>query len=131
MPPALGRILSLVRKLIDFGKQIATTVKQRAASADFSLLASSFGSADLAVILARITNGLRGAMALETALCQRAVRGQDLTQSPSRMPATRAHHAQRQVAPPAAQPEPDPTQDPRLARLPTEQEIAAEACHRA
>jgi hypothetical protein len=129
MPTALGRVLNVVRKLIDFGKQIAATVQQRATAPGFSLFAKPFGTADLAVILARITNGLRRAAALEAKLCQRAARGQDLTPSPIRMPAARKPRPERQVAPPDAQPEPQPadhTQDPRLARLPTEAEIAAE-----
>jgi hypothetical protein len=88
-----------------------------------------FGTADLAVILARITNGLRRALALEAKLCQRAARGQDLTPSPIRLPAEREPGPARQSAPLDAQPEPQPAdhaRDPRLARLPTEEEIAAE-----
>ena len=126
MPPAIGRVLSLVRKLIDFGKQIATSVQQHAGALDFRLHTSLFGTADLAVILARITNGLRRAAALEAALCRRAERGQDLTDSPLRMPTAGTRRAERQVAPPDPQPEPAQPEDPRLARLLTEAEIAAE-----
>ncbi len=126
VPGRLNRVLSLVRKLIDFGKQIAGTIQQRATSPGFS---SSLGTADLALILARITSGLRRAAALEAALCRRADRGHDLTPTPFRMPAARAPRPARQVAPPDTQPDTQPAdhpQDPRLARLPTEQEIAAE-----
>ena len=133
MPTALGRVLSVVRKLIDYGRQLAGTVQQRAAAPGFALFARPFGTADLAVILARITNGLRRATALEARLCQRAERGRDLTPAPIRLPATRAPRAARQVAPPDAPPEPQPadhTEDPRLARLPTEEEIAAEVRRR-
>jgi len=42
------------------------------------------------------------------------------------MPATGTHRADRQIAPPAPQPEPAQPQDPRLARLLAEAEIAAE-----
>ncbi len=42
------------------------------------------------------------------------------------MPSAGKPRADRQVALPAAHPEPTPAQDPRLARLPTEAEIAAE-----
>jgi hypothetical protein len=130
MPTALNRVLGLVRRLIDFGQQLIATAHQRAAAPDFSLFAKPFGTADLAIILDRIKNGLRRAAALETALCQRAARGQDITPSPFRMPAAGKPRAERQVAPPAAQPEPQPepapAQDPRLARLPTEAEIAAD-----
>ncbi len=129
MPTSLGRVLSVVRKLIDFGKQVAATVQQRAAAPGFALVAKPFGTADLAVILARITNGLRRAAALEARLCQHAACGQDLPPAPISMPAARAPRPERQVALPDTQPEPQPadhTQDLRLARLPTEAEIAAE-----
>src|SRR5271165_981178 len=132
-PSRLGCVLSLVRKLIDYGKQLVGTIQQRAAAPGFALFARPFGSADLAVILARITSGLRRAAALEARLCRRAERGRDLTPSPIRLPAVRGPRAARQVAPPDAQPEPQPadhTEDPRLARLPTEEEIAAEVRRR-
>jgi hypothetical protein len=125
VPGRLNRVLSLVRRLIDFGKQLASTIQQRAAAPGFPLSAIPFSTADLALILARITSGLRRAAALEAALCRRADRGQDLTPTPVRMPAARAPRPARQVAPPDTQPADHP-QDPRLARLPTEQEIAAE-----
>jgi hypothetical protein len=129
MPAAIGRVLSVVRKLIDYGKQLADTLQQRATAPDFARFASRFGTADVALILARITNGLLRATALETKLCQRAERGQDLTSPPMRFPDIRGPRPARQVAPPSAHPEPDrtdDTQDPRLARLPTADEIAAE-----
>jgi hypothetical protein len=123
MPAAIGRVLSLVRKLIDFGRQLAVTAQQCAATPGFALFAMPFGTADLAAILARITNGLRRAAALEARLCRRAERGRDLKPSPIRLPAAHGSHAAR----PSAEPRPaDPTQDPRLALLPTEAEIAAE-----
>ncbi len=130
MPAALSRVLNVVRRLIEIGQQLIATVHQRAAAPDFWLFAKPFGTADIALIIARITGGLRRAAALEAALCQRAARGKDVTLSPFRMPAAGKPRADRQVALPAAQPEPQPeptpAQDPRLARLPTEAEIAAE-----
>jgi hypothetical protein len=129
MPTALGRVLSLVRKLIDYGKQLADTVQQRAGAPGFTLFAKPFGTADLAAILARITSGLRRATALEAALCRRATRGQDLMPPPIRMPVARAPRPARQVAQPGPQPANRP-QDPRLAHLPTEAEIAAEVRRR-
>jgi hypothetical protein len=129
MPAALGRVLSLVRKLIDYGKQLASTVQQRAAVPGFALFASPFGTTDLAVILARITSGLRRAAALEVRLCRCAARGQDLTPAPIRLPVASGPRPVRQVAPPDPQPA-DPTKDPRLAHLPTEEQIAAEVRRR-
>jgi hypothetical protein len=127
MPAAIGRVLRIVRRLIDFGRQLAVTAQQRAATPGFALFAIPFGTADLAAILARITNGLRRAAALEAALCRRAERGRDLKPSPFRLPAAHGSDA----ASPSAEPLPaDPAQDPRLALLPTEAEIAAEVRHR-
>ena len=133
MPAAIGRVLSLVRRLIDYGRQLAVTAQARAASPDFAHFAWPFGTLDLAAILARITGGLRRAAALEAKLSLRAARGQDLTPSPFRLPAAHKPRAARQSAPPDAAAEPlpaDPAQDPRLAHLPTEAEIAAELRHR-
>ena len=130
VPGAVGRVLLLVRRLIDYGKQLAGTMQHRATAPGFAWFARSFGSADLAVILARITAGLRRAAALEALLCARAARGRDLTPSPIRLPAPRSG---RKAAPPDAQPEPQPAdhaEDPLLARLPTEAEIAAEVRRR-
>jgi hypothetical protein len=129
VPPALGRVLSLVRKLIDYGKQLAATVQQHASAADFALFARPFGTSDLATILARIAAGLCRAAMLEARLCQRAARGQDLTMRPIRMPAIRVPGVAQQVGPPATRSDPEctnPAEDPRLARLPTEAEIVAE-----
>jgi len=128
-PSRLGRVLSLVRKLIDYGKQLAATVQQRAAAADFADFARPFGTADLAVILARITNGLRRAAALEARLCRRAARGEDLEIPSIRLPSERESRAAAEIAASDAASTPQitgPTEDPRLARLLTEQEIAAE-----
>jgi hypothetical protein len=127
-PAAIGRVLSLVRRLIGYGRQLAATAQQRAAAPDFARFAWSFGTDDLAAILARITGALRRAAALESRLSLRAARGQDLAATCLRLPAHTPRTA-RQSAPSdaAARLRPaEATQDPRLARLPTEAEIAAE-----
>ena len=124
MPGRLNRVLNVLRKLIDHGKQLVGTVQQRATAPGFAFFAKPFGTADLAAILARITNGLRYAAALEDALCRRAERGQDLIPTPVRMPAAAGPRAPKQAEPPKNKPTSQP-QDPRLARLPTEREIAA------
>ncbi|HET7880723.1 MAG TPA: hypothetical protein VFL55_07535 [Acetobacteraceae bacterium] len=106
-------------------------MQQRAAAPGFALFAKPFGTADLATILARIAAGLCRAAALEAALDSRAARGRDLTPSPVREPAAATRPA-RLAARPDAQPEPPAShsEDPRLARLPTEEEIAAEVRRR-
>jgi hypothetical protein len=125
----VGRVLLLVRRLIDYGKQLAGTIQQRATSPSFPWFARSFGSGDLAVILARITAGLRRAAALEARLSARAARGRDLTPSPIRLPAPRSGRKTPRDAQPELQPA-DHAEDPLLARLPTEEEIAAEVRRR-
>ena len=102
MPAAIGRVLSVVRKLIDYGKQLASTVQQRATAPGFARFAARFGTADVAAILACITNGLLHAAALEARLCQRAECGRDLTPPPVRLPSIRASQPARQVEPPSA-----------------------------
>jgi hypothetical protein len=95
MPSRIGRVLCLVRKLIDYGKNLASTVQQRAANPGFAVFAGPFGTADLTAILARITNGLRRATALEARLCQRAECGRDL--KPSAAPLPRRIQAARRL----------------------------------
>ncbi len=129
MPSRIGRVLGVLRKLIDYGRHLATVVQQRAAAAGFSLFARPFGTTDLAVILVRITAGLHRAAILESRLCQRAARGRDLTPASVRLPAPHKPRPSRQVAPPDHQLA-DPAEDPRLAHLPTEEEIAAEVRRR-
>ena len=93
------------------------------------LLARPFATADLAVILARITSGLLRAAALEAGLCRRAARGRDLTPTSLRPTALYRPRPPRQVAPPDSSPA-DAAEDRRLARLPTEEAIAAEVRRR-
>jgi hypothetical protein len=124
----LGRVLNVVRRLIGIGQQLIATVHERAAAPDFRFFAKPFGTTDIALIIARITGGLRRAAALEAMLCERAQRGRDLTQAAFRDPATPTPRAETERAPPDPQPEtrPRPALDPRLANLPTEAEIAAD-----
>ena len=129
MPSRIGRVLIVLRKLIDYGMQLATAVRQHAAAPGLASFAKPFATADLTTILARITAGLRRAAALEARLCQRAARGRDLTPSSPRLPAPYQPRLPPQLAPPDSQPA-APADDPRLARLPTEEEIAAEVRRR-
>ena len=70
-PSRSGRLLSLIRKLIDYGTALAATVRQRVA-ADPIFARTGFGTADLAVIFARIVRGLHLAQALEARVLRRA-----------------------------------------------------------
>jgi hypothetical protein len=101
-PQPSAASLGVVRKLIDYGKQLASTVQQRATAPGFARFAARFGTADVAAILTCITNGLLHAAALEAKLCQRAECGRDLTPPPVRLPSIRASQPARQVEPPSA-----------------------------
>jgi hypothetical protein len=51
-PSRSGRLLNLVRKLIDYGGELAATIRQRTATDPIFAIAC-FGTTDLALILAR------------------------------------------------------------------------------
>jgi hypothetical protein len=120
-PSRTGRLLGLIRTLIDYGKELAATLHQRAAT-DPRSVARSFGICDLALILLRITRGLLRASALEARLVQNAAR-LDAGRRPCSAPAQRTSC----TAPPAVPRTEDP--DAPLV-LPTEAEIAAGVRHR-
>jgi len=115
-PSRAERLLCLVRKLIDFGRDLAATLHQRAATDPRSLV-RSFGICDLALILLRIRRGLLCANTLETRLVQNAAR-LDAERKPRSAPARPRPRPARPAAPRAE------ASDTPLA-LPTEAEIAA------
>jgi hypothetical protein len=108
-----ANLLDLVRKLIDYGRDLAATLHQRAA-ADPYFACTLFGTVDLAQILARITRGLQLAGMLESRLIRRAARP---PAAPTTAAATRS--APRATRPAAQRTEPEP------AGLPTAEEMAA------
>lgn len=115
-PSRTGRLLDLVRRLIDYGKELAATLHQRAAT-DARSVACSFGTADLALILLRIKRGLLRANALEARLVQNATR-LDAGPTPRSAPAEHKPRAAKPAAPRAEDPD-------TPIELPTEAEIAA------
>ena len=114
-PSHVGRLLTLVRKLIDYGRQLTTALHQRS-FASSAAATSAFASGDVALILARINRALQRANALEAGL----VRGTARLEPPPLPQAEPPPRAPRAAAPPA-QPA-----HARLARLPTVQQIADE-----
>ncbi len=129
VPPRIGQVLGLVRTLIAYGKNLADTLRQHAAEPHllpcFTFLATTFGTSDLALILARITRGLLRAAALEARLHRRAARGQDLKPAAIRLPSPRKPGAAKPATPPGRQ-----VEDPSLAHLPTPEEILAKVRRR-
>jgi hypothetical protein len=115
----VARLLDLVRKLIDYGKEVAATLHQRVAT-DPASVRRSFGTGDLTLILSRIARGLLRANALEARLVHNASR---LDPEPRRRnpPAQRRSHVAVSLADDARS---------RLASLPTPEQIAAEVRRR-
>ena len=97
-----GQLLGLLRKLIDYGKQLAGTLRQRLPTdpTTYCVMRYGFATGDLALILARITRGLLLAGALEARLIQRAAREQDAP--PASAPARAASPRKPRAARPPA-----------------------------
>jgi hypothetical protein len=114
----LTRLLGLVRSLIDHGRKLAAAVGQRALPNDPALANCRFGTSDIALILSRITLALQRATALEARLERSAARPDPKPQPPRALSQCTARAPQAPRKPAAA--------DPRLAGLPTVEQIAAE-----
>jgi hypothetical protein len=121
-PTRSGRLLGLLHKLIDYGKELAATIRRRAVT-DPTFVQCSFGTTDLTLILARITRGLHRAAALEARIARNAA-GLDAAPRPARISSPR-----KAPAPPQAPARTDDI-DPSLTRLPTPAQIAAEVRRR-
>ncbi len=113
-PSRSGRLLDLVHKLIDYGRELAGTIRRRTAT-DPIFAKCCFGTTVLALIFSRISRGLHRANALEARVLRRATH---LDAGPA--PGRARSAARAPAAPPTAE------ADPRLARLPTPARIAAE-----
>ena len=112
--PRLSGLLALVRQLINYGRHLATKLRNNP---------HPLGASDIAEILARITRGLLRAEALEARLIRSAARP-DAAPAPPRAPSHRQSPAAQAAAPPT-----DAT-NPLLACLPTPKQIAAEVRRR-
>jgi hypothetical protein len=117
-PSRSGRLLALVRKLIDYGRELAATIRQRTVTEPI-FAKVHFGTTDLALIFARITRGLHLANVLEARVLRRADR-----LDAGRRPGRARSAAKAPAVPRVAEP------DPRLASLPTPEQIAAEVRRR-
>ena len=128
----IGRLLGLVHKLITYGRDLAASVQQTAqqvaAAPTLVFLAIRFGTTDTGLILARLTRGLRRALALEAMLAQRAASGDEADDKPARKPSPRGKRGAPPAgeAPPAADRATRPNDDPRLQRLPTPRQLLAQ-----
>ena len=82
-PTRSDRLLLLVRKLIDYGRQLGTALLER--TADLAAVTCDFGTKDIALILRRIACGLQRANALEARIIESGAR---LDAAPGRATAT-------------------------------------------
>ena len=118
-PSRSGRLLTLVRKLINFGRELVATVRE-CTTAQPVFAKARFGTTDLALIFTRIAHGLLLANALEARVLRSAAH---LDAGPRRGKVRSAPRAP--AAPRAAEPV-----DAGLAHLPTAEQIAAEVRRR-
>ena len=118
-PNRTGRLLTIVRTLIAYGRHMAAALQQRTSATDLADITRHFGIIDIGEVLARIARGLLRAAALEARLISHPIR------EPA-TPGTLTAQSPRQ--PRAAQPEDGSAGagEPRIARLPTPGDIAAE-----
>jgi hypothetical protein len=128
-PSRSGRLLGLVRKLIDYGQTLVASLQQRNTPEAPDATARRFGTFDLSLIIAHITRGLRVAAVLQA----RLVRGARLLDAPRPGPAVPRGPARPPAAerPKRPRPSPWPTDDEAALRnLPSVQEIARRLRHR-
>ena len=111
-PSRSGRLLALIRKLIDYGTQLAATFRERPAPNDPRQLTRNFGTSDIGLILARIAQGVLRARLLGEKITTTAARI-DAKPQPKPAPSSRAPRVPQPRAP---RPQPN---------LPTPDQIAA------
>jgi hypothetical protein len=83
--PRVGRLLGIVRKLVAFGTNLLATLQAGASAERLTLTMVSFGTKDLALIIARIKCGLLRAAGLQARLNLFIERGRDLQPAPWRL----------------------------------------------
>jgi hypothetical protein len=125
-PSPSARLIDLVRKLIDYGRQLAASFQQRTVNTEVAGATSAFGTKDIALILARITRGLLRATALEASL----VRGTACLDTATRHQSTPAQRQPRTPKPADEHTDEPDEPDAGLVRLPTPAQIAAEVRRR-
>ena len=122
-PTRNGRLLGLLRKLIDYGKGLAYALQHPTVATAIFTVTLQFGTRDIALILARIARGLQLAAGLETRLVSHPVREEripELFHTPPARPERLAQPATPRIRK-AASP---------LALVPTPEEIAEAIRHR-
>ena len=122
-PTSTSRLLGVVRALLNYGRQLAATLQQRNPATHLAEITRDFGTSDIGKILACIARGLLRAAALETRLASRPAlqpAAPAALTAPSRCQPRAARSSARGAG----------AADPRLACLPTPDEIAAQVRRR-
>ena len=118
-PSPAGRLLGLVRQLIDYGRQLVTTLRNNP---------HQLSAGDIALILARITRGLLRAEALEARVIRDTAR-LDAEPAPPRGDSRRRSRPARAADATASREALIPALDPGFS-LPTSEQIAVEVRRR-
>lgn len=86
--PRVGRLLSIVRKLVSYGNALIITLQQGRSAHRRTMATLAFGTKELALIIARIKCGLQRAALLEDRLNVYVARGRDVPElsEPLRLP---------------------------------------------
>ena len=105
VPEHIAFLLHAVDILLGYGHHLLSTIRQRATAPTFTTIAASFGTANLATILAHLNRGILRAAALERLLLARAASGRDII-----IPPPRTRTDEPPPAPTAPQPEHPPAQ---------------------
>lgn len=117
-PGRFAPLLSLVRRIIDYGRQLAAALQNPTPATDLDEVAATFGSYDFGQILASVLRGLQRAGLLQAKLTRL-----DARPAPEPRPATIfAPRKPRATTQPTPGAEEAPTANP--IRLPTPEQIA-------
>ena len=127
-PTRTGRLLGLLYKLIDYGKEVVQALQQRGpTNIDPTYVTQHFGTLDIALILMRIVRGLRLATALETRLVAHPLREEAAPAAAAVVARVPSERPPRVAQPSAQRVRRAP---PPLPDVPTAGEIAAALRHR-
>ncbi|HTI02398.1 MAG TPA: hypothetical protein VL752_15725 [Acidisoma sp.] len=131
LPHNIAVLLQAIGILLNYGRHLIDTVRQRATVPNFNAIAACFGTANLATILAHLNRGILRAQALERMLRARAAIDRDIdfverrTRAPQPQPAPATEPEQPAATPPAPRKRafrPAACDDPELF-MPTEQDL--------
>src|SRR6202000_3012741 len=78
LPHNISVLLHAVGILLNYGRHLIDTVRQRATAPNFNAIAACFGTGNLATILAHLNRGILRCVALERILLARAATGRDI-----------------------------------------------------